>query len=84
MAEATTSRPLPAQPLLTIAQAASYLNVPERWVADAVRQGRIRHARVGKHVRFKIEYLEEFVASCEQPVTAQVLPFQRDRRRSKL
>jgi excisionase family DNA binding protein len=77
--------PAPAhQPLLDTAEAAAYLNVPERWVADAVRDGKIRHARVGKHIRFKIEYLDEFIASCEQPVTAQLLPFQRDRRRSKL
>ncbi len=46
-----------------------YLNVPARWVAEAVRQRRVRCTRIGKHVRFKIEHLEELVAAGEQPVT---------------
>ena len=56
--------------LLTIDEAAAYLNVPARWVADAVRQRRIRCTRIGKHVRFRIEHLDELIAACEQPVTA--------------
>jgi excisionase family DNA binding protein len=38
--------------LLTIDEAATYLNVPARWVADAVRQRRLRCTRIGKHIRF--------------------------------
>lgn len=56
--------------LLSIEEAATYLNVPQRWVADAVRQRRIRCSRIGKHVRFRLEHLNEFVAACEQPLTA--------------
>lgn len=57
-------------PLLNIEEAAAYLNVPYRWVADALRQRRIRCTRIGKHVRFRIEHLDELVAAGEQPVTA--------------
>lgn len=56
--------------LLSIEEAATYLNVPQRWVADAVRQRRIRCSRIGKHVRFRLEHLNEFVTACEQPLTA--------------
>ena len=58
------------QQLLTIAQAASYLNVPQRWVAEAVRARRVRCTRIGKHVRFRPEHLEEVIAAGEQPVLA--------------
>lgn len=70
--------------LFTIDEAAAYLNVPSRWVAEAVRQRRIRCTRIGKHVRFRIEHLEDLIVAGEQPVTAEVIPMQRDRRRSRL
>ncbi|MBM0124532.1 helix-turn-helix domain-containing protein [Pimelobacter simplex] len=56
--------------LLTIDEAAEYLHVPARWVADAVRQRKVRCTRIGKHVRFRMEHLDELIASGEQPVTA--------------
>ncbi len=68
------SEPAPYRPLLTIDEAAVYLNVPERWVADAVRQRKVRCTRIGKHVRFRIEHLEELVAAGEQPVTTPAQP----------
>ena len=76
--------PPPSRPLLTIDEAAEYLNVPARWVADAVRQRRVCCTRIGKHVRFRLEHLEELVAAGEQPVTSDVIPIQRNRTRSKL
>ncbi len=78
------SRTPPKQPLLTIDEAAAYLNVSARWVADAVRQRRIRCTRIGKHVRFRVEHLDELVAAGEQPVTLDVIPIHRSRTRSKL
>ncbi|MDQ4109554.1 MAG: helix-turn-helix domain-containing protein [Actinomycetota bacterium] len=69
--------------LLTIDEAAAYLNVPARWVAEAVRQHRIRCTRIGKHVRFRIAHLEELIVAGEQPVLEEVMPRQRSRR-SKL
>ena len=74
--------------LLSMDEAADYLQVSRRWVAAAVRQRRIRCTRIGKHVRFKAEHLEELVQAGEQPVTgppvrlAQVVT--QDRRRSRL
>jgi excisionase family DNA binding protein len=76
--------PPPSRPLLTIGEAAEYLNVPARWIADAVRQRRVRCTRIGKHVRFRVEHLDELIAAGEQPVTTDVIPIQRNRTRSKL
>ena len=76
--------PPPNRPLLTIDEAAEYLNVPARWVADAVRQRKVRCTRIGKHVRFRVEHLDELVAAGEQPVTTDVILLQRNRSRSKL
>jgi len=72
------------RPLMTIDEAATYLNVPARWVADAVRQHKVRCTRIGKHVRFRVEHLDELVTAGEQPVTSDVIPIQRNRARSKL
>lgn len=78
----------PPRTLLTISEAAEYLNVPQRWVQEAVRQRKVRCTRLGKHVRFRLEHLDELVAAGEQPVTGppvglRGLPVQ-DRRRSRL
>lgn len=69
-------------PLLDIEAAAAYLNVSPRSVADHVRAGRIRHARIGKHIRIRPEWLDEYIVTCEQPVIA--IPIQRGRRRAQL
>lgn len=58
------------QPLLSIEEAAAYLNVPTGWVTEAVRERKIRCTRIGKHVRFRPEHLEEIIEAGEQPVTA--------------
>ncbi len=70
--------------LFDVAEAAEYLSLPERWVADAIRDGRIRHERFGKHIRLTQEQLQEFIDACERPATAEVLTFRRDLRRSRL
>ncbi len=54
--------------LLTITEAAAYLNVPRRWVSEAVRLQRVRCTRIGKHVRFRPEHLDELIEAGEQPV----------------
>jgi excisionase family DNA binding protein len=54
--------------LLSIQEAAEYLNVPMRWVQDAVQQRRIRCTRIGKHVRFTREHLDELIDAGEQAV----------------
>ena len=69
---------------MTIDEAAAYLNVLARWVADAVRQRKVRCSRIGKQARFRVEHLDELVAAGEQPVTSDVISIQRNRTRSKL
>ena len=76
---------LPYRTLLNVDEAAEYLNVPARWIADAVRQRKVRCTRIGKHVRFRVEHLDELIEAGEQSVSIQTLvPAQRDLRRSKL
>lgn len=69
-------------PLLDIEAAAECLNISPRSVADHIRAGRIRHARIGKHIRIRPEWLDEYVATCEQPVVT--VPTQQGRRRARL
>ncbi len=87
MTEQRNERPSTAH-LLDIDEAAEYLNVPRRWVAEAVRRRRIRCTRIGKHVRFRPEHLTELVAASEQPATSPPVTMTRtpmtDRRRSRL
>src|SRR4029453_10860719 len=70
------------QPLLTIDKAATYLKVPARGGDAAARQRKVRCTRIGKHIRFRVEHLDELVAAGEQPVTSDVIPIQRNRTRS--
>jgi excisionase family DNA binding protein len=55
--------------LLTVPEAADFLNVPLRWLQDAVQQRRVRCTRIGKHVRFTAEHLAELIAAGEQAVS---------------
>ncbi len=74
--------------LLTMSEAAEYLNVPVRWLQDAVQQRRVRCTRIGKHVRFTIGHLVELIEAGEQPVTQPVCaaasPARRGGQRSRL
>jgi excisionase family DNA binding protein len=54
---------------MTVTEAASYLSVPTRWLSEAVRQRRVRCTRLGRHIRFRQEHLDEFIEANEQPVT---------------
>lgn len=56
--------------LLTLEEAAAYLGVRPKWLAEVVRARGIRCVRLGRKVRFRTEYLEEFVAANEQPLTS--------------
>lgn len=68
--DASRARPgLPAPQLMTVEEAAAYLNVSPHWLAEAVRQRRIRCTRLGRLVRFRLAHLEEFIAANEQPLT---------------
>jgi excisionase family DNA binding protein len=52
-------------PLLRPDQAAYLLSVKTSWVYEAVRSGRVPCIRVGRHIRFTREMLEDWLA--EQP-----------------
>jgi excisionase family DNA binding protein len=47
--------------LLTAAEVAEMLVLPERWVRDASREGRIPHVRLGRYVRFRREAVLEWI-----------------------
>lgn len=52
--------------LLTIAQAADYLNVPFSWLRDKVTARAVPHTRLGRHVRFTREHLAAIIAEGEE------------------
>jgi excisionase family DNA binding protein len=56
----------PPNRLLDLDEAAEYLNVPKRWLGQAVRDNRVRCTRIGKHVRFTPEHIQEIIAAGEQ------------------
>lgn len=52
-------------PLLTIAEAAEVLNVPEGWLRKKVSAGVVPHTRLGKHVRFTQDHIAQIVVAGE-------------------
>jgi excisionase family DNA binding protein len=55
-------RPRLNDPLLRPEQAAQLLAVKPSWVYDAVRTGRLPCLRVGRHIRFTQNMLEDWLA----------------------
>ena len=49
------------QPLLKPAQAAELLAVRTSWIYEAVRTNRLPCLRIGRHIRFTREMLEEWL-----------------------
>jgi excisionase family DNA binding protein len=47
-----------ADPLLTAKQVAEFWNVPETWVRDQARAGKLQSVQLGRYVRFKKSDLE--------------------------
>jgi excisionase family DNA binding protein len=60
--------------LMTIEQAAGILNVPENWLRKKVSAHEVPHTRLGKHVRFTDEHLDQIIESGEQCAVASVSP----------
>lgn len=58
--ETMAQRPLD-EPLLDAAATARLLSVRPSWVYEAVREGRLPHLKVGRHVRFLRTDLEAWV-----------------------
>lgn len=61
-------------PLLTIAQAAERLNVPYTWLRDKVTARQVPHHRLGKHVRFTEDDLDQLLARSTQAPTPSRVP----------
>jgi excisionase family DNA binding protein len=46
-------------------EAAAYLNLPPRWLANNVRSGP-RYVKVGRHVRYSVAALDAFMKAHEK------------------
>ena len=57
---AATASPL-SEPLLDSDAAAALLSVRRSWIYEAVRDGRLPHVKVGRHIRFLRADLESWV-----------------------
>jgi excisionase family DNA binding protein len=66
----------PCPRLLTIAEAAAVLNVPENWLRKKVAAHAVPYTRLGKHVRFTPAHLDQIIESGEQRPIAVVAPGQ--------
>jgi excisionase family DNA binding protein len=60
-----TSTDGPRRNLLTITEAADVLNVPYNWLRVKVTERKVPHTRIGKHVRFTEQHLQQIIASGE-------------------
>lgn len=54
--------------LLTIAEVAEWLGTSERFPRRLVAERRIRFVKVGRHVRFPVSAVREFVVASTVPV----------------
>jgi excisionase family DNA binding protein len=52
--------------LLTIAEAAAVLNVPESWLRKRVSGRTVPFVRLGRYIRFTREHLERIIGEAEQ------------------
>jgi excisionase family DNA binding protein len=56
-----------ADRLLDAGEVAERLGVPKSWVLESARSGAIPCVRLGRYVRFDLDDVDEWVASCKQP-----------------
>jgi excisionase family DNA binding protein len=52
-----------AEPLLDAVAAARLLSVKPSWIYEAVRDGRLPHIKIGRHIRFLRSDLEDWILS---------------------
>jgi excisionase family DNA binding protein len=53
--------------LLTAAEIAERLNVPEGWVRESTRSGAMPAVRLGKYWRYDSAKVEAWIEECSQP-----------------
>jgi len=51
-----------SEPLLTAKQVAELLAVPESWVREATRDGRLPHLRLGRYRRYQRPVIEAWLS----------------------
>ena len=51
--------------LLDAAAVAERLAVPKSWVLESARSGAIPHVRLGRYVRFDLDDVDAWLASCK-------------------
>ncbi|HVU61313.1 MAG TPA: helix-turn-helix domain-containing protein [Mycobacteriales bacterium] len=56
----------PRGALLTVAEAAALLNVPETWLRKRVSERRVPFALLGRHIRFTESHLDRIISDAEQ------------------
>jgi excisionase family DNA binding protein len=66
--EEVTTPPGSPPPLRDIAEAAAWLSVSPSWLQKRVSARLVPHTRIGKHVRFTQDHLDQIVAEGETPV----------------
>ena len=57
-----TPEPRPSERLLTAREVAALLAVPESWVREATREGKLPHLRLGRYRRYQIAAIEAWLA----------------------
>ena len=63
-AAASAAAPSPlSEPLLDVSDAATLLSVRPSWIYEAVRDGRLPHLKIGRHLRFLRTDLERWVVA---------------------
>jgi excisionase family DNA binding protein len=67
LVRANAETPLRRRRLLAAAEAASALSIEATWLLRQAREGRIKHVRLGKHVRFD---LDAIVGQCTKQPSA--------------
>jgi excisionase family DNA binding protein len=64
----------PVQKYLTVSETAAYLNTSERFVRRLISERRIAFHHVGRHVRFALTDLDEWLAASRvEPLSAEVI-----------
>jgi excisionase family DNA binding protein len=55
------------EPLLTAADVAELLAVPESWVREATRQDRLPHIHLGRYIRYHATTIDQWLSDQEHP-----------------
>jgi len=65
--ECGMTAPAPFPALHTVAQVASWLGKPERWLEDEMRADRITYTRIGRDRLFTDEQIQQLLKTFEKP-----------------